>query len=102
MLVENVCASRLLPKDKNNGNRRTSTGSEVDTAHGGNLSDGNHASDSDGSSRASSVKSGASMTNQSEICGLPASLHQAIYGQTGGNALFASMTCELLCDSGAV
>ena len=102
VLVENVCASRLLPKDKTNGNRRTSTGSEVDTAHGGNLSDGNHASDSDGSSRASSVKSGASMTNQSEICGLPASLHQAIYGQTGGNALFASMTCELLCDSGAV
>ena len=90
-LVENCAASRLLPKD----DRRASDGHVSD--HQG--------SDSDNSSQTSAGTSASgsfASTRRAEIVGLPASLHQAIYSQTGGNALFAVATCELLCDSGAV
>jgi len=98
-LVENCAASRLLPKD----DRRASVDYSSDHGH---VSD-HQGSDSDNSSQTSAGTSASgagsfASTRRAEIVGLPASLHQAIYSQTGGNALFAVATCELLCDSGAV
>ena len=93
-LVENCAASRLLPKDDR---LRASDGHVSD--HQG--SDSDNSSQTSAGTSASGAGSFAS-TRRAEIVGLPASLHQAIYSQTGGNALFAVATCELLCDSGAV
>ena len=101
-LVENCAASRLLPRD----DRRASVDYSSDHGH---VSD-HQGSDSDNSSQTSAGTSASggggagsfASSRRAEIVGLPASLHQAIYSQTGGNALFAVATCELLCDSGAV